>query len=134
MLRLACGFLLPALLVTSSAARAGPRVLPARTRDRIDAVMKNHVPPGGPGCSLGVMQHGELVFSRGYGFADLEHQVPIRADTVFDIASVSKQFTAMAILLLAQDGKLTLDDDVRKHIPELPPYAASITLRHLLSH
>jgi CubicO group peptidase (beta-lactamase class C family) len=87
-----------------------------------------------PGCALGAAQNGVTLLSRQYGFASLEHSVPITADTVFDAASVSKQFTAFAILLLAEEGKLSLEDQVRKHVPELPDYGTPITLRHLLHH
>ena len=69
-----------------------------------------------------------------YGMADLEHDVPITLDTIFEAGSVSKQFTAAAVLLLARDGKLSLDDKVRKYIPEMPDVAADITIRQMLNH
>jgi CubicO group peptidase (beta-lactamase class C family) len=75
---------------------------------------------GRPGCAVGASIDGTTVLSAGYGVADLEHQVPITADTVFEPGSVSKQFTAAAVLLLAQQGMLSLDDAVRKYIPEVP--------------
>jgi CubicO group peptidase (beta-lactamase class C family) len=87
-----------------------------------------------PGCAVGVFRAGEILFAKGYGVASLENDVPITPRTTFEIGSMSKQFTATAILLLAQDGKLSLDDDVRKHLPELPDYGHPITLRHLLHH
>jgi CubicO group peptidase (beta-lactamase class C family) len=74
------------------------------------------------------------VLTAAYGVADLEHDVPIRPDTIFEAGSVSKQFTAMAVLLLAHQGKLSLDDNVRKYIPELPDYGTPVTIRHLLNH
>ncbi len=73
-----------------------------------------------PGCAVGVIESGKLVHATGYGFADIERGVRIDADTVFNIASTSKQFTAFALLLLARDGRLALDDSVRKFVPELP--------------
>src|SRR5262249_50434611 len=73
-------------------------------------------------------------FSRGYGLANLDHGLPITSDSVFDVASISKQFTAMAILLLEREGKLSLEDDVRKYIPDLPDYGHPMRLRHLLHH
>jgi len=73
-----------------------------------------------PGCPLSVMKDGRIIYERGYGMADLEHNVPITPTTIFHVASMSKQFTAASILLLAQAGKLSLDDPVRKYIPELP--------------
>lgn len=87
-----------------------------------------------PGCAVGVIHNGELVHAAGYGFADIERGTRIDADTVFNIASTSKQFTAFALLLLARDGRLALDDCVRKFVPELPPYADAVTLRHLMHH
>jgi CubicO group peptidase (beta-lactamase class C family) len=89
-----------------------------------------------PGCAVGVGAGGRIVLERAYGMADLERDVPNRADTIFEAGSVSKQFTAAAVLLLARDGKLSLDDPVRKHLPELPDYGAdrTITIRHMLTH
>jgi CubicO group peptidase (beta-lactamase class C family) len=87
-----------------------------------------------PGCSLGVSQNGVLVYERGYGMANLEYGIAITPASIFEVASISEQFTAMAILILAQRGKLSLDDDVRKYITEMPDYGNRITLRHLLTH
>jgi CubicO group peptidase (beta-lactamase class C family) len=87
-----------------------------------------------PGCSIAFSQNGKLVVSRGYGSADLERDVPITANTVFDAGSIRKQFVAAAVLLLAEDGKLSLSDDVRKYIPELPDYGHKIMVDHLLTH
>jgi CubicO group peptidase (beta-lactamase class C family) len=81
-----------------------------------------------------VVRNGALIYTKGYGTANLELNVPITPQTVFDIGSVSKQFTAMSVLLLVQDGKLSLDDDIHKFIPELPPYEAPITVRTMLHH
>jgi CubicO group peptidase (beta-lactamase class C family) len=90
--------------------------------------------PATPGCALSVLRAGEVVYARGYGMANLEHDIPITPASVFHVASVSKQFTAMAITMLAQEGRLSLDDDIRKHLPELHDFGATITLRHLLHH
>jgi len=87
-----------------------------------------------PGCAVGVAVAGKTVLTRAYGMADLEHDVPNTADTIFEAGSVAKQFTAMAVLLLAKDGKLSLDDPARKYLPELPDYGAPLTIRHLLNH
>ncbi len=87
-----------------------------------------------PGCAVGVSKDGKPIVQKAYGMADLEHDVPNRADTIFEAGSVSKQFTAAAVLLLAQDGKLSLDDSVRKHVPELPDYGAPLSIRHMLQH
>jgi CubicO group peptidase (beta-lactamase class C family) len=105
-----------------------------RLAARVDAVFAEYDKPDSPGCALGVYRDGAVIHSRGYGMADLERGVPITPRTVFDIGSTSKQFSAAAIVLLAQDGTLTLEDDVRTWVPELPEYGARITIRHLLLH
>jgi CubicO group peptidase (beta-lactamase class C family) len=87
-----------------------------------------------PGASVAIVKDGRIIFKKGYGSANLEHNIPNNPSTVFEIASVSKQFTAFAMLLLENQGKLSLDDDVRKFIPELPDYGKVITLKHLLYH
>jgi CubicO group peptidase (beta-lactamase class C family) len=87
-----------------------------------------------PGCAVGVSVDGKSVLEKGYGMADLEHDTPNRAETIFEAGSVSKQFTAAAVLLLAREGKLALDDPVRKYVPELPDYGAPLTIRHMLNH
>ena len=87
-----------------------------------------------PGCSVGVAEGGRTVLAKAYGMADLDHDLPNRPDTVFEAGSVSKQFTAAAVLLLARDGKLSLDDPARQYLPELPDYGAPLTIRHMLTH
>ena len=94
---------------------------------------KAYVGPG-PGCAAAVSLNGNLVFEKAFGFADLEHKVPNTAQTIFESGSVAKQFTAAALVLLQQDGKLSIDDPVRKYIPELPDYGSPLTIRHLLNH
>jgi CubicO group peptidase (beta-lactamase class C family) len=94
---------------------------------------KAHVAPA-PGCAAAVSLNGETVFEKAFGLADLEHNVPNTPQTIFESGSVAKQFTAAAIVLLQQDGKLSLDDPVMKHIPELPDYGYPLTIRHLLNH
>lgn len=90
--------------------------------------------PDSPGCALAVMRDGAIIYQRGYGIANLEYAIPITPTTIFHVASVSKQFTAMAIALLADEGKLSLDDAVRKYIPELADFGPTITIRHLVHH
>jgi CubicO group peptidase (beta-lactamase class C family) len=90
--------------------------------------------PDTPGCAVGVGVDGSPELTRGYGMADLEHGVPIKPDTIFEAGSVSKQFTAAAVLLLAKDGKLSLDDPVRKYVAELPDFGTPLTIRHMLTH
>jgi len=87
-----------------------------------------------PGCALGVISKGKFIYKRCYGMADLEHGVPLTPDSVFDVASTSKQFTAACIALLARRGKLSLDDKIQKHLPEIPVYKYPITIRHLIHH
>jgi len=89
---------------------------------------------GRPGCAAGASINGTTVLTAGYGLADLEHNVPITPETIFEPGSVSKQFTAAAVLLLAQQGKLSLDDPVRKYLPEVPDYPTPITIRQMLHH
>jgi CubicO group peptidase (beta-lactamase class C family) len=101
---------------------------------KVDAIFAEREKPGMPGCALGVYRNGQLVYARGYGLANLEHNIPITSKTIFDIGSVSKQFTAASAVLLAQQGKISLEDDVRKYIPELRDFGTTITIRNLLNH
>jgi CubicO group peptidase (beta-lactamase class C family) len=102
---------------------------------KVDAIFAQLAKPGSPGCALAVVRDGGIVYEKGYGLASLENGVPVDPKrTVFDIGSTSKQFTAASILLLARDGKLSLDDEIHKYVPELPDYGAPITLRNLLHH
>ncbi|WP_375758393.1 serine hydrolase domain-containing protein [Corallococcus exercitus] len=117
---------LPALAAPPSAVRIQPA--------RIDAVFKDYSGPATPGCALGISQDGKLLYSRGYGTADLNQGTPITPTTLFDVGSVSKQFTAASVVLLANEGKLALTDDIRKYVPELPDPGTPITVDHLLHH
>jgi len=131
-----------ALTVTIAAGqRAAPPsttgLAPASAGDKsrkVDEIFSPWHSPDSPGAAVLVIEDGRIVHARGYGMANLEYGVPIRRDTVFDIASVSKQFTAMAVALLEADGRLSLDDDVRRYIPELPDFGHRITIRHLVHH
>lgn len=87
-----------------------------------------------PGCAAGAFRQGKAIFVGARGYADVEQARPIDADTLFYSGSLAKQFTALAIVMLAEKGKLNLDDDIRKYLPEMPPYASAITIRMLLSH
>ncbi|MFN0047475.1 MAG: serine hydrolase domain-containing protein [Sphingorhabdus sp.] len=100
----------------------------------LDRLVDSHQAPGEPGVSIAVSVGGRLVYERWAGQADLERAVPIGADTRFHIGSISKQFTAFAIVLLAEEGKLSLDQDVRDFIPELEARPTPVTIRHLLNH
>jgi len=101
---------------------------------QVDKVFEKWNKPDSPGCALGIYQGGQIVYKHGYGMANLNDDIPITPATVFHVASMSKQFTAASILLLAQQGRLSLDDDVHKYIPELPDFGEKITLRHLMHH
>lgn len=100
---------------------------------RIDSLFSEYR-TGAPGVAVVVVRNGQVSFAKGYGTANLEYQTPITPQTVFHVASVSKQFTAFSIYLLAKQGKLSLEDDVRRFIPELPEYGTPIRIRHLLAH
>jgi CubicO group peptidase (beta-lactamase class C family) len=100
----------------------------------IDAAFTDWNKPDSPGAAVAVIEHGKTVYEKGYGSANLEYSIPIGPETIFHVASVSKQFTAMATVLLERDGKLSIDDEVHKYIPELPRYDSPITLRNLLQH
>jgi CubicO group peptidase (beta-lactamase class C family) len=113
--------------------------LPARlgaTQDdpgaRVDELMARYT--DGPGTVIGVVRDGELVFAGAYGLANIEHGVPMRRETVLDIGSVAKQFTAFAVALLADQGKLSLDEDIRTYLPAVPDFGSTITVRHLVHH
>jgi CubicO group peptidase (beta-lactamase class C family) len=100
----------------------------------IDELFAEWNRPDSPGFAIAIIQNGRIIYQRGYGTADLEHNVPITSNSVFDIASTSKQFTAMCIALLARQGKLSLDDEVQKYISEMPRYEYPVTIRHLIHH
>ena len=100
----------------------------------IDEIFADYDSTASPGCSLGVYRDGEIVYSRGYGMANLEYGIANAPDTVFRIGSTSKQFTATAIALLAEAGKLSLDDDIRTFFPRIPDYGSPVTVRHLVHH
>ena len=108
--------------------------LPPAEASRIDAIFKPWNRTDTPGCAVSVARQGEPVYAGGFGMAHLEQPTPITADTIFEAGSVSKQFTAAAVALLAIDGTLSLDDPVRKHLPEVPDFGTPITIRHMLNH
>lgn len=130
--------LIRALVVTASlisgrsaCAWAAPQ-LPVIAPAKVDAIFADWDKTDSPGCALSVMHDGALLYEHGYGMADLEHDATIRGSTPFHVASISKQFTATAIVLLAQEGKLSLDDEIHKYLPELGDFGAPITIRELL--
>lgn len=126
-------FLTSLLLSCALSAPCSADLTPAEIK-QVDALFEEWDEADSPGCALAIVKDGAVVYARGYGSADLEHDVPITPDTVFRIASTSKQFTAACIHLLAQDRTLSLDDDVREWIPELSAAVGSASLRQLLHH
>lgn len=117
----------------------GPASAPAQEVAAVDpaavaAIFERFDGTHNPGCAFAVSREGRPILSHAYGMADLEHGVPNTPDTVFEPGSVSKQFTAAATILLSLDGAISLDDEVRKYIPELPDYGEPVTIRHLLHH
>lgn len=108
--------------------------LPSEVEEGIDQVFSDYRGEDGPGCALGIVRDGSLVFARGYGLGSLDHGIPLRPSSVFYLASVSKQFTAAAILMAGHEGYLKLDDPVQAHIQEFPDYGYPLTIRHLLHH
>jgi CubicO group peptidase (beta-lactamase class C family) len=101
---------------------------------KVDSLFSQFNNSNSPGCAVGIMQDGEIIYERGYGLANLEYGIPITPKTIFHIASVSKQFTAFSIVLLAQQGKISLGDDIRKYLPEVPDFGKKITIRNLIYH
>ncbi|MGI9040162.1 MAG: serine hydrolase domain-containing protein [Gemmatimonadales bacterium] len=123
-----------ALAGLHAGALAGQGAVPDSMARRLNAVFARYDRPNSPGCTLGVYRDGRVVYAKGYGSGNLELGAPLTPASVFDIGSTSKQFTAMSVLLLAREGKLGLDDEVRRYVPSLPSYGAPITIRHLLHH
>lgn len=100
----------------------------------VDRLFKPWDKPDSPGAALAVIKDGKVIYKKGYGYAQLEYDIPITSSTIFHVASVSKQFTAFAIALLANQGKLSLDDDLHRYLPEIPDFGKTITIRHLIHH
>jgi CubicO group peptidase (beta-lactamase class C family) len=124
---------LVAMAALPTAVRAQVPTPPA-LEARVDALFQPWDSDGTPGCAVAAEIQGDPVLARAYGMADLEHGIPNAPTTIFEAGSVSKQFTAAAVVLLALDGALSLDDDVRRFVPELPDHGTPITIRHLLNH
>jgi CubicO group peptidase (beta-lactamase class C family) len=129
--RILIGFLACALALTGPGVAGGAD---EKKSAAVDEVFADLVKPGSPGCALGVYREGKIIYSKGYGLANLEESVAITPQSVFDIGSTSKQFTAASILLLEKQGKLSVNDDIRKYLPELPDYGQKITILNLLNH
>jgi CubicO group peptidase (beta-lactamase class C family) len=124
------------LLLLGSDDRAVSAQAYARTAltDHVDTMFEQWDNEDSPGFAVGIFKDGRIIYARGYGMANLEYEIPITPQTVFRIGSMSKQFTAMCIALLAEQGKLSLDDDIRKFFPEMPEYETPVTVEHLVHH
>lgn len=126
---------LPLALVAAPAPLAGQQPVVSReVAARIDSVFAPWNGTASPGCALGVARDGKLIYERGYGMANLETGQAITPSSIFHVASISKQFAAAAVALLADRGRLSLEDDIRIHVPEIPAYQAPITIRQLMQH
>ncbi len=124
-----------AVLASGAVSVQAAEPISASQKRSIDELFSAYRVSGSPGCALGIIRDHQLWYTQGYGLASIEHNLPVVAETtVFDIGSTSKQFMAASILLLEQDGRLKLTDDIRKYLPEFPDYGATITLDHLLNH
>ena len=115
-------------------ARGQDVVQDERPAARVDSIFSPYARPDAPGCAMSVMKAGKILYAQGYGMADVAHGIPLTSRTPLWAASASKQFTALAVLLLERDGKLRLDDDVRRYMPEVPDFGQPITIRMLLNH
>jgi CubicO group peptidase (beta-lactamase class C family) len=123
-----------ASLAAAQAQAPAPKAPGLSTEAQVDRVFERWNRSDTPGCVVGVAVEGQPVLVKAYGMANLEYGIRLRPDTVFESGSVAKQFTAAAVALLCQDGKLSLDDPVRKYVPELPDFGTPILIRHFLNH
>ena len=126
----------PSIIAAASVVMSAVAVMPAYAQDKaaeVDSIF-SAITAESPGCAAGVSRQGKVMLTRYYGLADLEKRTPLGASSLFDIGSTQKQFTATAILLLAQDGRLSLSDDIGKHLPELPDYGHTVTVDNLITH
>ena len=130
--------LVAAMLLSSCEGDRGLKTAEPSAIEPATAVLDRHMAffdrKNAPGCSIVLTNQGDILAAEAYGMANLDYDIPLSTDTTFRIASVSKQFTAMAVMLLEHDGKLSLDEDIHTYIPELPDYGHKVTLRHMLEH
>src|ERR1041385_6390379 len=101
---------------------------------KVDKLFSASDREGSPGATLVIVTDGAVAYERGYGYANLEDRVPITPQTIFDAASVAKQFTGLSIAMLAGKGKISLDDEIRKYLPDVPHFGKPISIHHLLHH
>jgi CubicO group peptidase (beta-lactamase class C family) len=125
--RLAVGALGIQMLAVAGSLRAG-------NAEKVDKLFAQWNRADSPGAAVVVIKDGAVVYQHGYGCADLEHHIPITPQTLFDVASVAKQFTGLSVAMLVEQGKLSLDDDIHKHLPDVPDFGKPITINNLLHH
>jgi CubicO group peptidase (beta-lactamase class C family) len=134
---------LPALVIVTSLLVPAPAKARDTVRPRgaaetpaaeVDKLFSPWDKPNSPGCLVGIIKDGAIVYKRGYGMANLDYDIPISPKSVFPIASLSKQFTAACIALMSDDGTISLEDDVRRYLPEMPDYGRPVKVRHLIYH
>jgi CubicO group peptidase (beta-lactamase class C family) len=123
-----------AVLIQTPVSAQTSSALPVNPAAQVDKVFAAMDTTASPGCAVAAIKNGQILSARGYGMADLAHDIPITRGTVFNVGSMSKQFTAASIVMLAQEGKLSLDDQIRKYLPELPDFGVPITIRQLVFH
>ncbi len=129
--RILCFFLLLTLFFF---VRIATSQSPEQTTHQVDSLFTQWDHPKSPGAVIAIIKDGDVLYKKGYGMANLEHGIPNTPSTIYDIASVSKQFGAMAIAMLAQAGEISLDDEIHTYIPEVPDFGDPITIRHLIHH
>ena len=103
-------------------------------REKVDSIFEKYKSPNTPGCALALVKDGQIIYKKGYGTSNLEYGIPITPTSIFHVASISKQFTAAAIIMLSLEGKLSLNEDIRKYLPEVPDFGYVITFNHLIHH
>lgn len=108
--------------------------IPDSLSKKVDAIFAEYDKTNSPGCALAILKNGKIIYKRGYGMSNLEYSIAINPSSIFHIASISKQFTAAAIINLSLEGKLSLNDDIRKYIPEVPDFGHTITFNNLIHH
>jgi CubicO group peptidase (beta-lactamase class C family) len=133
-MRIYIGCLLTFIVFGAALQGVTAQTLPPKITDKIDSLFSQWDKTSSPGCAVGVVRNDSLIFSKGYGTANLEYGVPITPETIFHMASVSKQFTAYSILLLERQGKLSLEGDIHKYLNWFPDLKEKITIRNLLNH
>jgi len=122
------------LLIFLSRSQLAAQTVSDTLSAKVDKLFSEWNGSGRPGVAVGVVHGGKLIYAKGFGDADVETGAPITTETIFHVASISKEFTAYGIVLLAQEGKLSLDDDIHKYLPEVPDFGPKITIRHLIHH